>query len=221
MLPMTVTTKSTRVIIEYIQNQVPFSESEEFVVIFNGSTEKHDLKGWKLVYEDASTGAELHTHRFYKLRGSFDPGERLCVISSEGEDGFSAENTEDEFPGPHWDLFTDHNLHLMDLPKVRVRLIDDSDSILDTMIVERVHVGPSEQSTISVFIGHGRDPQWRDLKDHLQEQHGILVTAYELGPRAGLRAHPGSLIHDEAFAASRLSMMRIMARRTKAATVIA
>jgi hypothetical protein len=28
-------------------------------------------------------------------------------------------------------------------------------------------------------------------------------------------------IHDEAFAASRLSMMRIMARRTKAATVMA
>ena len=28
-------------------------------------------------------------------------------------------------------------------------------------------------------------------------------------------------IHDEGFAASRLSMMRIMARRTKAATVIA
>ena len=28
-------------------------------------------------------------------------------------------------------------------------------------------------------------------------------------------------IHDEAFAASRLSMMRIMARRTKAATVVA
>ena len=28
-------------------------------------------------------------------------------------------------------------------------------------------------------------------------------------------------IYDEAFAASRLSMMRIMARRTKAATVIA
>jgi len=28
-------------------------------------------------------------------------------------------------------------------------------------------------------------------------------------------------IHDEAFAASRLSMMRIMARRTNAATVVA
>ena len=39
--------------------------------------------------------------------------------------------------------------------------------------------------------------------------------------RSSLTAHPGSLIHDEEFAASRLSMMRIMARRTKAATVMA
>jgi hypothetical protein len=178
--------KSSRVKIEYIQNQVPFSEGEEFVVIFNGSNETHDLKGWKLVYEDASTGTELHTHHFYKLRGSFDPGERLCVISSEGTDGFRAKNKENRFPGPHWDLFTDNPLHLMDFPRVRVRLIDDSNSILDTMIVERLHVDPSEQSTINVFIGHGRDPQWRDLKDHLQDQHGILVTAYEVGPRAGL-----------------------------------
>ena len=39
---------------------------------------------------------------------------------------------------------------------------------------------------ITVFIGHGRDPQWRDLKDHLQDKHGIKVIAYEVGPRAGL-----------------------------------
>ena len=38
----------------------------------------------------------------------------------------------------------------------------------------------------TVFIGHGRDPQWRELKDHLQDKHGIKVTAYEVGPRAGL-----------------------------------
>jgi predicted nucleotide-binding protein len=37
-----------------------------------------------------------------------------------------------------------------------------------------------------VFIGHGRDQQWRDLKDHLQDKHGIDVIAYEVGPRAGL-----------------------------------
>ena len=38
----------------------------------------------------------------------------------------------------------------------------------------------------TVFIGHGGDSQWRDLKDHLQDKHGIEVVAYEVGPRAGM-----------------------------------
>ena len=52
-----------------------------------------------------------------------------------------------------------------------------------TIVVEAdsEEVGPP-----TVFIGHGRDPQWRDLKDHLRDQHGMDVTAYEVGPRAGL-----------------------------------
>ena len=36
-----------------------------------------------------------------------------------------------------------------------------------------------------VFIGHGRSAIWRDLKDHLQDQHGYSVEAYEIGARAG------------------------------------
>lgn len=36
-----------------------------------------------------------------------------------------------------------------------------------------------------VFVGHGQDPQWRDLKDHLHEKHGYSVEAYEIGSRAG------------------------------------
>jgi predicted nucleotide-binding protein len=36
-----------------------------------------------------------------------------------------------------------------------------------------------------VFIGHGQDPQWRDLKDHLHEKHGYSIDAYEIGSRAG------------------------------------
>ena len=36
-----------------------------------------------------------------------------------------------------------------------------------------------------VFVGHGSNPQWRDLKDHLHEQHGYDVEAYEIGSRAG------------------------------------
>jgi predicted nucleotide-binding protein len=36
-----------------------------------------------------------------------------------------------------------------------------------------------------VFVGHGRSRAWRDLKDHLHDQHGIQVVAYETGARAG------------------------------------
>ena len=36
-----------------------------------------------------------------------------------------------------------------------------------------------------VFIGHGRDGPWRDLKDHLHEKDDYRVTAYEIGARAG------------------------------------
>ena len=39
---------------------------------------------------------------------------------------------------------------------------------------------------VEIFIGHGRDSQWKDLKDHLYEKHGFSVNSYEIGPRAGL-----------------------------------
>lgn len=44
----------------------------------------------------------------------------------------------------------------------------------------------SEEKPLKIFIGHGQNNQWRDLKDHLQEEHGLEVFAYEIGPRAGL-----------------------------------
>lgn len=37
----------------------------------------------------------------------------------------------------------------------------------------------------TVFIGHGHANAWRELKDHLHEQHGYPVDAYETGSRAG------------------------------------
>ena len=43
-----------------------------------------------------------------------------------------------------------------------------------------------QRPRIKVFIGHGQNPKWRDLKDHLHEKHGLDVEAYELGARAGL-----------------------------------
>ena len=37
----------------------------------------------------------------------------------------------------------------------------------------------------NIFIGHGKSPLWRDLKDHLHEKHGLEIQAYEIGARAG------------------------------------
>lgn len=39
---------------------------------------------------------------------------------------------------------------------------------------------------VKVFVGHGHSTQWRDLKDHLHDKHGLDVLAYETGARAGL-----------------------------------
>src|SRR5262249_56092908 len=37
----------------------------------------------------------------------------------------------------------------------------------------------------TVFIGHGRDEQWRELKDHLHEKHDYPLEAYEVGAPTG------------------------------------
>ncbi len=34
-----------------------------------------------------------------------------------------------------------------------------------------------------IFLGHGRDPQWRDLRDHLQDKQQFEIVAYETGSR--------------------------------------
>jgi predicted nucleotide-binding protein len=44
---------------------------------------------------------------------------------------------------------------------------------------------PAPRPQVRIFIGHGRDTSWRDLKDHLHEKHGFDVEAYETGARAG------------------------------------
>jgi hypothetical protein len=36
-----------------------------------------------------------------------------------------------------------------------------------------------------IFIGHGGNDAWRDLKDHLHDKHGFEIDAYEIGARAG------------------------------------
>jgi predicted nucleotide-binding protein len=44
---------------------------------------------------------------------------------------------------------------------------------------------PAAAAKPVIFIGHGRSGLWRELKDHLQDKHGVSVEAYESGARAG------------------------------------
>lgn len=46
-------------------------------------------------------------------------------------------------------------------------------------------VPPAAEIKPVVFIGHGRSPMWRDLKDFLQDKHHIKVISFESGARAG------------------------------------
>jgi predicted nucleotide-binding protein len=50
---------------------------------------------------------------------------------------------------------------------------------------ERCRPLPKEKDT-KIFIGHGRNELWRDLKDHLQDIHNYDIEAYETGSRGGL-----------------------------------
>lgn len=38
---------------------------------------------------------------------------------------------------------------------------------------------------LTLFIGHGKNKQWRDLKDHLTEKHGFKVICYEIVVNTG------------------------------------
>jgi predicted nucleotide-binding protein len=52
---------------------------------------------------------------------------------------------------------------------------------------DRCRLPHDQQPTppLKIFIGHGGDAQWRDLKDHLHEKHGYAIEAYEIGAREG------------------------------------
>jgi predicted nucleotide-binding protein len=54
---------------------------------------------------------------------------------------------------------------------------------VDSVRIPEPPAPPPEQPI--VFIGHGHSQLWRDLKDHLHEQHGYQVKTYETGARAG------------------------------------
>jgi predicted nucleotide-binding protein len=60
-----------------------------------------------------------------------------------------------------------------------------SDSTVSEADLEIPRNPPKSARKPNIFIGHGRDPQWKELKQHLQDLHGYHVQAYETGARSG------------------------------------
>lgn len=63
------------------------------------------------------------------------------------------------------------------------RILDVFERNLDSAKLEPLSL--AQVSLPVIFIGHGRDMAWRDLKDHLHDKHFFAVEAYEVGSRAG------------------------------------
>ncbi|HLW34308.1 MAG TPA: TIR domain-containing protein [Chthoniobacterales bacterium] len=49
----------------------------------------------------------------------------------------------------------------------------------------QVPTRPTKASPLTIFVGHGRSPEWRELKDHLRDHHDYTVEHYERVPTAG------------------------------------
>lgn len=106
-----------------------------------------------------------------------------------------------------------HTLRLQDLPnsvvllevgapnRDRLRILSTFDVFERNKSACAVPPPVSKRKPV-VFIGHGRSDLWRNLKDHLTDQHGYDVEAFESGARAGhtIRDILHSMMENSSFA---------------------
>ncbi|WP_127901036.1 TIR domain-containing protein [Solirhodobacter olei] len=81
------------------------------------------------------------------------------------------------FPGAHE---TTVEVEANDLALTQ-EIFDTLESEKEKYTIQR----PAREQKPRIFIGHGRNNIWRDLKDHLSDQHHYKIEAYETGARAG------------------------------------
>ncbi len=92
------------------------------------------------------------------------------------------------FVGDFWlsvDAWERSTTVLVDAPaRSNVEAVFDvfEQNLQESLLPELLH---APQTKPTIFIGHGHDSMWRDLKDHLHEKHSYPVEAYEIGARAG------------------------------------
>jgi hypothetical protein len=123
---------------------------------------------------------------------------------------FFEDYRKDDARARFWKTYDDHGLQIqLDDGGTEVTVsapdratIHDVMAVFDGAAAGSVRPPKAAEATPCIFIGHGGDAQWRDLKDHLHEKHGYTVEAYEIGARAGhaIRDILGEMLTKSSFA---------------------
>lgn len=157
---------------------------EEFVVLENNSSEKICLDDWKIVWQEWPSQRILHEYTFshWKSQLSFDPQEKMFIISGFACNKFYRIGESRYCPKAHWKIFTDSSKHICSVPHIKVTLYDDKNMEIDHIFSHQFkNTVPSHPV---IVIGHGGNPAWRELQEHLCDQQGFEVEAFETAPRA-------------------------------------
>ncbi len=173
----------SKVVITSINPGDPDYSFEEFVVLENISLEKIDLNNWKIVWHEWPSKRILHEYIFSKwspLR-FFDPQEKIFIVSGIAHDKFYRMGELKSCPRAHWQIFTDSSKHICSVPHVKVTLYDDKNVEIDHLFSHQFK--KSESSHPVIVIGHGGNTAWRELQEHLRDQQGFEVEAFETSSR--------------------------------------
>ena len=171
--------------IEAISTGHPDFRFTEFVVLVNKSQERLFPNGWKVIWQEMPSQRLLHEYTFtgWKVhKRSFDPGEKLFLLSGHETDDFFRLKESNYCSIAHWRVFTDTWKHICSVPHVKVTLYNAERLEVDHFHSHQFKSCPCQRPAI--VIGHGGNPAWHDLQDHLRDQQGFEVEAFETEPRA-------------------------------------
>lgn len=171
--------------IESINIGDPDMKYQEFVTIVNSSDREVYLDGWKVIWQEWPSQRILHKYVFSGWRGEykFDPREKIFLTSGIGRDQFFDFSESEICSIPHHVIYTDTEKHICTAQQIRVSLWDDKNNEIDHLFSHQYKERPSTRPAI--VIGHGRDPSWRDLLEHLRDKQNFEVEAFETEERAG------------------------------------
>jgi hypothetical protein len=152
--------------------------------------------GYRLRFTEATIRAAIQKFT-EKTDGQVDRSPTLTVATESGE--WSHDSLEEFFgdyrsggaghvltavPRGDLNIFFDATRSLISVSLSTRDAVEAVFAIFEAGRNDATPLNPSP-TEVTVFIGHGRSPQWRDLQDHLRDQHGIVTAAFESGARVG------------------------------------